>query len=311
MLNFPLTRGDSVRRNGDFHRMNATRRYLALSAAALSLGAVSPAFAQMEPMAGPGEAPYEYAVPAPPGMVYQSGPVIQPLPAPPPGDWSGPVGPDYDVETYPEPLPPPYVTGPLPGPMPAPMAHPGHMAQRTYAAPMHPRFDRAAWLDDCRLRTRSIHNADERASIIGGLLGAVAGGVVGNRVYDGNRLAGSLIGAGVGGLAGLAIGAAIDTAGKRRRADDCAMYLERYMSGGYGQPTYAYGYGYNQGYGYGAMTYMPVLVAVPQRQVVREYVTEEYVDVPVRSRTIHETRVVRERAPAPARHDKRVKLITR
>jgi hypothetical protein len=45
------------------------------------------------------------------------------------------------------------------------------------------------------------------------------------------------------------------------------------------------------------------MIAIPQRQVVRETVTEEWVDLPVRRRSI-----ARPRRPAP-RADKRIKLI--
>jgi hypothetical protein len=256
---------------------------------------------------------YEYAVAPQPGAVIQPlpappppPPVAVPTPPPPPvAEWHDSRGPDYYYETYPG--------GPPVAAYSSVPQHPGY-------APLPPRFDREGWLADCRARVRGVRSADERASIIGGLLGAVVGGVVGNRVYDAHRTAGTLIGAGVGGLAGLAIGAAIDAAGHRRSADECAAYLDRYTNGGYrgpgyaqaygyGAPAYAYGYGYpGYGYGYYGYAYMPVLVPVPQRQVVREYVTEERVDVPVR--TVTRTRVIHRRAPAPL-PDKRVKIIKR
>ena len=75
----------------------------------------------------------------------------------------------------------------------------------------------------------------------------------------------------------------------------------------YPNPAYpGYGYGYPgsaYGYGYSGYALVPVLVAVPQRQVVRETVTEEWVDEPVRSRS-----VPRHHHAAP-RADKRIKLI--
>jgi hypothetical protein len=170
-----------------------------------------------------------------------------------------------------------------------------------------PPFDRGAWLAECRERIRGV-SREERGGIIGGLLGAAAGGVIGNRAWDGERLAGTLIGAGVGGLAGLAIGSAIGAAGDRKREDECAWHLDRYMAGGY--PGYGYGHhGYAQGYpgygyGYPAIAYVPVLVAVPQRAVVRETVTEEWVDVPAPARAVTRTKIIREIAPAG---DKRIK----
>jgi hypothetical protein len=47
---------------------------------------------------------------------------------------------------------------------------------------------------------------------------------------------------------------------------------------------------------------VPVLVAVPQRQVIRETVTEEWVDEPVRSRSVPPRR--HHAAPSPARRGK-------
>ena len=174
--------------------------------------------------------------------------------------------------------------------------------------PTAPHFDRNAWLADCRERIRGVDRKD-RAGVIGGLLGAVAGGLIGNRVWDSQRLGGTLLGAGLGGLAGAAAGSAIGAAGDRRSDDECAHYLDRHMASGhpgYGHPGYGYGYGY----GYPAVAYVPVMVQVPQRAVVREYVTEEWIDVPAEERSISttQTKIIRQPAPAP-RGDKRVKLI--
>ncbi|WP_194955748.1 glycine zipper 2TM domain-containing protein [Tsuneonella amylolytica] len=278
----------------------------AIASAGLILSA--PAFAQN----GPDPAvPYQYAVPA--GAVVAGAPVMQPA-GQATMEW-------YDAGAA-LPLPPP----PPPAvPYPSPYPHAGVPGPGSYPAPYPaaagPRFDRSAWLDDCQARTRGLSKREERASVITGLLGAVAGGVIGNRAYDSERLAGTLIGAGVGGLAGLAIGAAIGAAGKIKRSDECSWYLDRYMGGGFGAHGYAYsagypgygaaggyGYGYNYGYeyGYGGVAYVPVLVAVPQQQVVRETVTEEWVDVPVRARTIQRTRTKAVHHPAPVRHTKTV-----
>ncbi|MGX7951213.1 hypothetical protein ACWPM1_01495 [Tsuneonella sp. HG249] len=57
------------------------------------------------------------------------------------------------------------------------------------------------------------------------------------------------------------------------------------------------------GNGYASVAYVPVLVAVPQRAVVRETVTEEWVPGPAPARSHAERQV--EYAPAP---DKRIKL---
>lgn len=288
-----------------------TARHLTLLGAAVSaIGAASPAMAQPE-------MPYEYAYPLPPGeVIYRQEPVVQPLPEPPgtpappseaqaydepeyydEGDYDDEYAYDYERERAPEYYPAP----PQPGAYhPAPVAPPIH-------------FDREAWLADCRAYYRTQGRRDDRG-VAGGLIGAAAGGLIGNRVADGERLAGTLIGAGVGGLAGLAIGTAIDAAVDRDRAEDyCESLLERH-SGGYAHaPAYPapYGYAYPGYYGHGcacapAVTYMPVLVAVPQRAVVREYVTEEWVETA--PRVEHHPRPKRRviSKPAPTA-DKRVK----
>jgi hypothetical protein len=144
--------------------------------------------------------------------------------------------------------------------------------------------------------------------VIGGLLGAGVGGVIGNRAWDSERLAGTLLGAGVGGLAGVAIGSAIGAAGDRRRDDECAWQLDRYMvgshaAGGYSHSGYAPGY-HGYGYGHPVIAYVPVLVAIPQRAVVRETVTEEWGDAPARHHTQPYRRAPRVHAPAA---DKRIK----
>jgi hypothetical protein len=302
--------------------MTVHRRLLATAAAIVAVPATA-ALAQGAPQPGPH---YEYAVPQQGGgVVYQSDPVVQPLPHPMPHPMERGSAPSehghtvYRSETVVDrgPPPPPYPEA-YPGAYPAPYpgAYPGGYDR------LPPQFDREAWLDDCHDRIRGV-SGKERGRVIGGLLGAIAGGVAGNRIADHNRLAGTVIGAGVGGVAGLAIGSAIGAAGDRRHADECAWSLDHYSGGypggpdfaqgpaypGYGYPGYAYpaGYGY-PGYGYGAWGYtmMPVLVAVPQRQVVRETITEEYVRVPVRTRTVVRTRVIQQAAPRP---DKRIKYI--
>lgn len=287
-----------------------TRRTLTLSTAAAALAWAGPALAQ------PG-APYEYAEPLPPGaVIYDSQPIIQPVPLPPapPAPPEMPYEDDYgDGYAGNAALPPP---PPLERHHPLPeheISHgyrvhappyPGAYAASGYAPPLPPRFDRDAWLAQCNDRIRGVARKD-RAGVIGGLLGGIAGGVVGNRAWDSERLAGTLLGAGIGGLAGVAIGSAIGAAGERRREDECAWHLDRHMASFPQGPAYGYP---SYGYGYPAIAYVPVLVQVPQRAIVREYVTEEWVDGPARSETITETTVVRQPASAP-RADKRIKLI--
>lgn len=268
------------------------------------LGAAAGAIAAAAPAAAEPEIPYEYAqLPQPGEVIYRQDPVVQPLPPSkvrrPPLPAEAPVEYDqqpaehdaieyhyeheYDepyVDEYAHRVPPEYDDVPIQPPT------------DYYDAPPHAaRFDREAWLDDCRARYRGAHSGDGAAT--GGVIGAVAGGVIGNRIADGERLAGTLIGAGVGGLAGLAVGSAVDSANARERADEyCYAWLERYSAAAehpylpayapayaHGYPAAPYGYGYpGCGCGY-AMTYVPVVVQVPQRAVVREYVTEEWVDV--------------------------------
>lgn len=282
-------------------------RLLTLSAAAGVLSGASPAAAQGVPPLPEPSFPYEYAAPAAEDeVVFRSDPVVQDFPLP---RHAVPAMPDAP------PLPPPaygaataYPPAHLPYAPPVAYAPPSAYPAPGYAHSSPPRFDRARWLEDCHDRIRGV-DRDERASVIGGLLGAITGGVIGNRVADGERLGGTLLGGGIGGLAGMAIGSAIGAAGDRRRDDECAWYLDSYMaqpapyaaySHGYGYPGHGYGYGY----GYAGYTLVPVLVAVPQRQVVREIVTEEWVDEPVRSRSIPPRR-----HHAAPRGDKRIKLI--
>ncbi|WBY16961.1 hypothetical protein PF049_01985 [Erythrobacteraceae bacterium WH01K] len=163
-------------------------------------------------------------------------------------------------------------------------AAPHHTAQQVHGGPPLPSemaFDRTGWLDACEdeLRARK-----ERGAAGGGLFGAIAGGIIGNRVADGERLGGTLLGAGLGGIAGAAIGSAIGSAVRGNPyLRECKAYLENWERGGYRQANYGQYYGH-QAYGYG-YTYMPGIAYVTthqlERPVVREIVTEEWVDVPV------------------------------
>ncbi len=163
--------------------------------------------------------------------------------------------------------------------------------------PPAPSFDRSGWLNNCEdeLRLRK-----ERSGTAGGLLGAVAGGIIGNRVADSERLGGTLIGAGIGGLAGLAIGSAIGSVVKGNPyLRECKAYLENWEQSGYGQQGYAHGY---QAYSYvPAMAYVTTYPI--ERPVVREYVTEEWVDVPV-EHVEYETVTVHRAAPKAVRYTK-------
>lgn len=252
------------------------RRLVSLVFASSTIALAAPALAQAEMTYEPGQ--YDYARPAPaqPPVIYQQQPVVQPIPQPH-AEAEDYQGEDGDVEeVYTQTHPHHATPYPMHHTVPYPMQHAGP------ALPSQPAFDREAWLDQCRAQYRDQRgNGRREGGIGGGILGAAVGGVIGNRVGDGDRLAGTLIGAGVGGIAGAVLGSVIGGAGERRRearaADECEAWLDRYMAGGYGQQGY---YGY-PGYGYGYamhMTYVPVLIAVPQRAVVRETVTEEWVE---------------------------------
>lgn len=291
-----------------------SRRTIPLGLASCALAAVAaPAWAHPEPPPEPGT--YEYAQPAPEEapVVYREEEVVQPLPgaeAPPlthhdhahPGDHShadAPLQPPHPHHDH-VPMQPPH--GPHAYHVLPPHAYPMH------GALPQPAFDRDGWLADCRARLGHRRGRDEDG-VGGGILGAIVGGVIGNRVASGERLAGTLIGAGVGGLAGVAIGTAIGAATRdrdhARAADECELYLDDYLARYSRRPDYGYGHPYAYGYGYPVqMTYMPVLVMVPQRAVVRETVTEEWIDAPAPAkRTIHR------HTPAPA--TKAVKQVKR
>ncbi len=188
-------------------------------------------------------------------------------------------------------------------------------------------LDRASWIDECERRTKG-RDRNSTGTIIGGLLGAIGGGVLGNRVWDSERLAGTLIGGGVGGIAGALIGSLFNG---RKKDDlyDCEAALSTYLDqyGQYGAPRFAsrviaapapaapaqvmyqgypaYGYGYSQAPAYyppgPTMVMVPVTTYQQQRVIVRESVSEETYEVPGATRTIPERRpVVAPPSPAPA-----------
>jgi len=196
-------------------------------------------------------------------------------------------------------------------------------------APAPAVFDRASWLAECRRRTEGL-SRKERAGVIGGLIGAIGGGIIGNRIAGGNRLAGTLIGAGVGGLAGVATGNAVAD-GRDRDRYDCEDVLEGYLAQpsaipvqaapariasrtipapgyayqGYAPPAYASAYSYAPAHSYGYVqppqtVLVPVQTMQQQRVIVRETVREEMVPA-ARSipRPVAEPFPVRQVAPSP------------
>lgn len=181
-----------------------------------------------------------------------------------------------------------------------------------YGAPVM--FERDQWIAECRRRVRG-QNRDNTGLIIGGLLGAIAGGVVGYEIAGvGDRVLGTALGVGGGGLLGGLIGSLF---GGNRKKDlyDCEAALDTYVTA-YGTPGgrmasreipapgygYAYG-GYPAGYAYGYAPQPVVMVAVrtetPQQVVVRETVREESYTVPGASRIITD--------PAPRPSPKMIK----
>lgn len=162
-------------------------------------------------------------------------------------------------------------------------------------------FERQQWIDECRRRTRG-QNRDRTGLIIGGLLGAIAGGVAGYEIAGaGDRVLGTALGVGGGGLLGGLLGSLFD-GGRKKNLYDCEAALDSYLST-YGAPgpriasrEIAYpgnGYAYPQAYSYGytyapppQMVMVPVRTEVQQQVVVRETVREETYTVPGATRII-------------------------
>jgi len=202
-------------------------------------------------------------------------------------------------------------TRPLPAAPTAPpqgYPHQGYMQQgyapMAYApAPAYAPvvFEREQWLDECRRRTKGRNNNDT-GLIIGGLLGAIAGGVAGYEIAGaGDRVLGTVLGAGGGGLIGGFLGNLIG-GGKKKNRYDCEAALDGYLTQ-YGAPggriasreiAYpAYGYGYPANYSYGysyapppQMVLVPVRSEQQQQVVVRETIREEAYTVPGAARVI-------------------------
>ncbi|MEQ5788147.1 hypothetical protein J3454_09600 [Erythrobacter sp. NFXS35] len=159
-------------------------------------------------------------------------------------------------------------------------------------------FERDQWVEECRRRTAG-HNRDDTGRIIGGLLGAVAGGFAGYEIAGaGDRVLGTVLGVGGGGLLGGLIGSLFGGDRDKNRYD-CEAALDSYLSQ-YGAPGpriaareipyapapgYAYNYGYPASYGYSyappqQVVMVPVRSEQQQQVVVRETVRYENYTVP-------------------------------
>lgn len=75
-------------------------------------------------------------------------------------------------------------------------------------------------------------STDHRSGkVVGGVIGGVVGGVIGNRLASGNRVLGTVAGAGIGALGGVAVGTTVD----RRHDRECEDFFR-----GYGQSEHGY-----------------------------------------------------------------------
>lgn len=175
--------------------------------------------------------------------------------------------------------------------------HQGY-APMPHAAPVV--FEREQWIDECRRRTAGRNNNDT-GLIIGGLLGAIAGGVAGYEIAGaGDRVLGTVLGAGGGGLIGGLLGSLIG-GGKKKNRYDCEAALDGYLTQ-YGAPGTriasreipyapypggpAYWQNCNCGYVQQQTVLVPVRTEVQQQVVVRETVREEVYNVPGKWRHI-------------------------
>ncbi|MBA4043083.1 MAG: hypothetical protein C0471_01480 [Erythrobacter sp.] len=160
-------------------------------------------------------------------------------------------------------------------------------------------FERDQWIAECERRIKG-QDKDDTGLIIGGLLGAIAGGVAGYEIAGvGDRVLGTVLGVGGGGLIGGLLGSLFDDDDEDQY--DCEAALDSYLSqyGAPGQriasreiayPAYAppaYGYGYPAGYSYGysyapppQVVLVPVRTEVQQQVVVRETERFETYTVP-------------------------------
>lgn len=173
---------------------------------------------------------------------------------------------------------------------PRPAPAPYHAAQGAYAPVV---LDRQQWIEECRRRTAG-QDRDDTGLIIGGMLGALAGGIVGHEIASaGDRALGTLLGVGGGGLIGGLIGSLFDDDEDEDRYD-CEAALDTYLSQAASAATpriasrtipgpapvagsdHVYGYPYAPP----PTVLVPVRREVPQQVVVRETERFETYTVP-------------------------------
>ena len=181
----------------------------------------------------------------------------------------------------------------------APAPSYAYAPQMAYAAPVV--FERQQWIDECRRRTRG-QNRDNTGRIIGGLLGAVAGGFAGYEIAGvGDRVLGTVLGVGGGGLIGGLLGSLFD-GDRKKNLYNCEAALDSYISQhgapgtriasreiAYAPQAFDYGYPAQYGYTYAPppqMVLVPVRTEVQQQVVVRETARFENYTVPGRAREI-------------------------
>ena len=157
--------------------------------------------------------------------------------------------------------------GPPPGYRTARRSMPHHAERSQTPRLAYTAAERDEWLAQCRAlhvqQDAAVYyeeDEDSDGGLIGGIIGAVTGGFAGNRIADGDRLLGTIVGAGVGGLAGAVIGSVIDG---RDDDDDRLAYVEDDYGFDY---CAAYLQNYERGYGTpGQVAYAPVMM-VPVAQ---------------------------------------------
>jgi hypothetical protein len=184
----------------------------------------------------------------------------------------------------------------------APQYYPGQgYAPQGYvpAAAQPAVFERQQWIDECRRRTRG-QSRNNTGTIIGGLLGAIGGGIAGYEIAGaGDRVLGTVLGVGGGGLIGGLLGSLFN-GDRKKNLYDCEAALDSYLSA-YAAPAPrvasreiaypGYGYAYPQAYSYTyapppQVVLVPVRTEVQQQVVVRETTREERYTVPGATRII-------------------------